>query len=80
MAKLAGSLERPHSKNYQSTHRLEVVFEVGPARPTELIETAKTDWADCPSHTRTTYRLVDVVEHSAEWTASFSRDAETYFR
>jgi hypothetical protein len=69
--RLTGTLVRPESVNYEARHTLDVEFDAAAGRVKDIAETIKSDWEDHPSHSRTTYRLIEVVRHSPEWTAKF---------
>jgi thiol-disulfide isomerase/thioredoxin len=79
-ARLVGSLVRTTSVNYEATHKLDIDFDTAAGRVKEIAETTKSDWAAHPSHSRTTYRLVEVAQHSPEWMAKFEAAATTYFQ
>ena len=78
--RLTGSLVRTLSENYESTHKLDIYFDTAAGRVKQIAETNKTEWKAYPSHSRTTYRLVEVVQRSPEWMAKFEAAASTYFR
>jgi thiol-disulfide isomerase/thioredoxin len=77
--RLTGSLERPLSANYESTHTQEIVFDTAAGRVQQIVETDKSGRKDYPSHSRTTYRLVDIVKHPPEWVAKFEDATKKYF-
>lgn len=79
-ATLTGTLERSLSANYESTITEEIEFDVATGRVMQIVETNKSGWNKHPSHSRTTYRLVDVVEHSPEWLTNFEAAAKSYFQ
>ena len=70
---------RSLSANYESTNTLDIELDIAAGRVVQIIETNKSEWKDHPSHRRTTYRLVDVVQHSPDWTTKFDEAAERYF-
>ncbi len=79
MATLTGTLERPKSANMESTHRQMVEFDTNAGRVQKIVVTDTSTHPKYPSHHRTTYALIDVVEHSPSWIADFSVAADRYF-
>ena len=79
-ARLTGPLVRTTSANYEATNTLDIDFDAAAGRVQQIIETSESKRKDHPSHHRTTYHLVDIVQRSPAWMTKFESATETYFR
>lgn len=79
LAQLTGQLQRPTSKASRVSHKLELRFDTQAGRVVAITETTESEDDADPFHSRTSYELTAVNEHSTEWLESFKTAALSYF-